>query len=100
MAQTELKDKTEENIKIQCPKGHKVILWNDDFTPIDFVWEVLQDIFRKTKEDSVMIASQAQKNGSCTVGTYTLDMATTLTEAAKNMAQNAGFPLTFSVQDE
>lgn len=100
MAQTELKDRTQDKIKVQKPRGYQVILWNDDFTPIDFVWNVLQYIFQKTLAEAETIASLAQKNGSSPVGTYSYDIASSLIEKSNSFSRKNGFPLTFTLQEE
>lgn len=48
-----IKEKT--NIKIKEPKKYKVIMHNDDFTPMDFVIYILIDIFNKNENDAYKI---------------------------------------------
>ena len=52
-ANTGLSEKTE--IRLKQPKQYKVVMYNDDFTPMDVVVEILIDVFRKNYEEAVAI---------------------------------------------
>ena len=67
----------ESKTKIQPPKMYKVLLLNDDYTPMDFVVEVLQRFFNMDldKATHVMLAVHFEGKGVC--GVYTADIAET-----------------------
>ena len=58
-ANTGLSEKTE--IRLKQPKQYKVVMYNDDFTPMDVVVEILIDVFRKNYEEAVAIMMTVHK---------------------------------------
>ena len=56
--------------KLKEPKRYKVVMYNDDFTPMDFVVYILVNIFRKNHEDAVNIMMTGHKEGSAVVGGF------------------------------
>ncbi len=51
----------------QVPKRYSVIMHNDDYTPMDFVVQVLMEIFNKRKEEAVMLMMMVHKGGKAVV---------------------------------
>lgn len=80
------------------PEMHKVVLLNDDYTPREFVTEVLVQVFRKTREDAGHIMLRAHRSGTAVVGVYTYDIATTKVAQAHKLAKEFEFPLKFVVE--
>ena len=70
-----LKPDTVLKPKIEQPKLYKVLLLNDDFTPREFVVEVLKAVFRTTEDQAYRIMMTAHQKGVCVVSTYTRDVA-------------------------
>ena len=95
---TVLKDKSK--IKIKEPKKYKVIMHNDDFTPMDFVTYILENIFNKSEQDAFNIMMSVHNNGKAVVGIYSYDMAKTKTELAMGIAREEGFPFKITVEEE
>lgn len=91
---TILKPKTQE------PKLYKVLLLNDDFTPREFVVQVLKAVFRTTEEQAYRIMMTAHQRGVCVVATYTRDIAESKATEATDMSRQNGFPLAFSTEPE
>lgn len=77
MADIAVKPKTRVKPKVERPKLHKVILLNDDYTPRDFVVEVLKAVFRMTADQSLRVMITAHTKGSCVVAVFTRDVAET-----------------------
>lgn len=75
------------------PPFFKVILLNDDYTPMDFVVYVLKDIFRRTHEDAVGIMLQVHSQGSGICGIFTRDVAETKAELVIKLARGSDYPL-------
>lgn len=75
------------------PGMYQVILLNDDFTPQDFVVEVLMDCFNKTVEEAVQIMLHVHRLGRGTCGVYTREVAETKVERVLTNAQQDGHPL-------
>ena len=91
---TVLKPKTQE------PKLYKVILLNDDYTPREFVVQVLKAVFRTTEEQAYRIMMTAHQQGVCVVATYTRDIAESKATEATDMGREKGYPLAFSTEPE
>ena len=85
--------------KLKEPKRYKVIMYNDDFTPMDFVVYILVSIFRKENEDAVNIMMKVHKEGSAIVGVYSYDMAKTKVRKALNLAREEGYPFKIEIEE-
>ena len=66
-----------ERAKTKPPRMYKVILFNDDYTTMDFVIEVLQRFFAMNRERALQIMLKVHSEGSAVCGVYTLDVAET-----------------------
>lgn len=91
--------KERTNIKIEEPKHYNVIMWNDDFTTMEFVVEILTEIFRKDYLTAQAIMLNVHEKGQATVGKYPYDIAMTLVEAALARAREEGFPFRMTVEE-
>jgi len=80
------------------PGFFHVILLNDNFTPMDFVTEILMKIFNKTETDAIKIMMKVHNDGQGIAGTYIEDIALTKSEIANNIAKENKFPLKTKVQ--
>ncbi|MFK7943151.1 MAG: ATP-dependent Clp protease adaptor ClpS [Paracoccaceae bacterium] len=79
---------------------YKVILLNDDFTPREFVTEVLRVVFGMGPESAHGVMITAHQQGACVVAVYTRDVAETKSEYANDLGKEAGFPLMFTTEPE
>jgi len=79
--------------KFKEPEQFRVILLNDDYTTMDFVVDVLMEIFHKSIEDASKIMLDVHKKGRGVVGVYTWDIAVTKTEQVHAAAKANEFPL-------
>ena len=75
---------TIDEVEIEKPKLYKVILLNDDFTPIDWVAEILMRHFKKTGSEARLISMQIHKSGKGIAGVYTFDLADTKSKRRAN----------------
>ena len=84
--------------KIKRPPLYKVVLLNDDYTPMEFVVEVLEHFFSMNREKAtqVMLAVHTQGKGVC--GIYTRDVAETKAELVNQAARDNGHPLLCEVE--
>lgn len=87
-------------LKTERPKLHKVILVNDDFTPREFVTQVLKAEFRMTEDEANKVMITAHRRGVCVVAVYTKDVAETKATRATDAGKAAGFPLLFTTEPE
>jgi ATP-dependent Clp protease adaptor protein ClpS len=85
--QTLLKD------KVTRPSMYQVILLNDDYTPMEFVVEVLMKYFSKSIEESNQVMLHVHKSGSGLCGVYPFDVAETKVMQVLNFAIKNGHPL-------
>jgi ATP-dependent Clp protease adaptor protein ClpS len=95
-----LKPRTRTKQVVERPKLYKVILFNDDYTPRDFVVLVLSEVFRTGEDAARKIMLTAHMKGSCVVAVYTRDIAETKVKEAMDLAKDAGFPLMFTAEPE
>ena len=100
MPDVDEKLRTKIEPKVERPKLYKVILVNDDFTPRDFVVEVLKAVFRTSEDEAYHIMVTAHRKGSCVVAVFTKDVAETKATEATDMGKAAGFPLLFTTEPE
>src|ERR1700691_3315634 len=74
-AATKIATKTET--RVQRPRLHKVILFNDDYTPRDFVVGVLKAVFRLNETQALSVMMTAHRKGVCVVAVLAQDIAET-----------------------
>jgi len=75
------------------PKLFHVILLNDDYTTMDFVIQVLEQVFDKSPAEAYRIMMHVHVNGRGLAGTYPWEVAETKVQTVVSLAREAGFPL-------
>jgi ATP-dependent Clp protease adaptor protein ClpS len=75
------------------PAQYKVVLLNDDYTTMDFVVHVLENVFQKTPAEAYRIMMAVHLHGKAIAGIYPWEVAETKVEIVTTMARDAGFPL-------
>ena len=86
--------------KLDTPKMYKVILLNDDFTPMDFVVLVLRRFFAKTEEQATEVMLDVHKKGAGIAGVYTLEIAEMKVMQVNQFAQLNKYPLKSTMEEE
>lgn len=86
--------------KIQKPKKYKVIICNDDVTPMDFVIAMLMTIFRHNQEQAVNLTMTIHNQGSAVAGIYHYEIAEQKAIDGVNLARSHGYPLLIKVEEE
>ena len=94
------KPRTKVLTKTERPKLHKVILVNDDFTPREFVVQVLKAEFRMNETHAYQVMLTAHKRGVCVVAVFTKDVAETKATRATDAGRAKGYPLLFTTEPE
>ncbi|EAI3516408.1 ATP-dependent Clp protease adaptor ClpS [Campylobacter coli] len=94
------KSKVLEKSKLQEPKMFKVVLLNDDITTMDFVIEILMNIFHHDFETASRIMLEVHLNGSGICGVYTQEIALSKQKKVSDAAKLANFPLQTRVEEE
>ena len=82
-----------ERAKTKPPRMYKVILFNDDYTTMDFVIEVLQRFFSMNRERALQTMLKVHNEGSAVCGVYSLDVAETKVAQVTAFAKQHGHPL-------
>ncbi|MCP3871689.1 MAG: ATP-dependent Clp protease adapter ClpS [Desulfobacteraceae bacterium] len=102
MASTD--SKTIEDISSKAkndnPPMYKVILHNDDYTTMEFVVEILMNVFGKSLEKATQMMLNIHNKGKEICGIYPRQIAETKVETVHNLASNKGFPLKSTLEKE
>ena len=77
---------------------YKVVMLNDDYTPMEFVVEVLQMFFNMNREKATQIMLAVHTNGRATCGIFTRDIAETKSAQVNQYAQDNQHPLISEVE--
>ncbi len=75
------------------PAQYKVVLLNDDYTTMEFVVHVLEDVFQKSPAEAYRIMMAVHLSGKGVAGMYPWEVAETKVDTVTSMAHAAGFPL-------
>lgn len=86
--------------KVDTPKMYKVILLNDDYTPMDFVVLVLRRFFAKTEEQATEVMLDVHKKGAGIAGVYSLEIAEMKVMQVNQFAQLNKYPLKSTMEEE
>lgn len=90
----------EPKTKVKRPPMYQVILLNDDYTPMDFVVSVLEQIFRKSHSDAMEIMLKVHHKGAAIVAVYTRDVAETKVDEVMQYARMNEYPLQCIMEKE
>ena len=88
----------ETKIKTKKPSMYKVILLNDDYTPMEFVVVILEKYFNKKQEEATQIMLHVHKKGVGTCGIYTYEVAETKCKAVLNFSKINEHPLQCAIE--
>lgn len=92
--------KTLTKTNLKKPTLYKVLMLNDDFTPMNFVIYTLETIFRKTTENAVSIMLKIHHNGIGICGIFTYEVAETKVMQVMNLAKQHQYPLQCLLEKE
>ena len=95
---TQLRSKTKT--LTERPRLHKVILFNDDYTPRDFVVQVLKAVFRLNETQALNVMMTAHRKGVCVVAVFARDIAETKAARGTEAGAAKGYPLRFGTEPE
>lgn len=84
--------------ELQEPGLYKVILHNDDFTPMDFVVAVLEMFFHMERIIATRVMYEVHRQGKAVCGLYSKDVAETKVDQVMNYARRHQYPLLCSVE--
>ncbi|KPK68281.1 MAG: Clp protease ClpS [Acidithiobacillales bacterium SM23_46] len=86
--------------KLQKPRLYKVILLNDDYTPMEFVVVVLERFFQKNREEATRIMLHVHQKGVGVCGVFTREVAETKVRQVLAFAQESKHPLQCTMEPE
>ncbi|MDF1586881.1 ATP-dependent Clp protease adapter ClpS [Geminicoccaceae bacterium 1502E] len=91
---------TKTRAKTQRPSLYKVLLLNDDYTPMDFVVLVLERFFGKSREDATQVMLHVHQKGVGICGVYTFEVAETKVAQVIEFARQHQHPLQCTMEKE
>lgn len=91
--------KNQSKTDLREPKRYKVIMHNDDYTPMDFVVLVLIEQFGKKKEEAVRLMLMVHEGGRAVVGTFSYDIAKTKVRTVTALAREEGYPFRLTIEE-
>ncbi len=100
MPQEQSSIRERQRTNLHEPRRYKVIIFNDDFTSMDFVVMILTTVFFKSQTEAEQLMLAIHKSVKAVVGVYTYDIALSKVQKATRMAREAGFPLRLVCEPE
>jgi ATP-dependent Clp protease adaptor protein ClpS len=92
------KETTKYNLKE--PSMYKVIVFNDDYTPMEFVIAMFISVFRKSQDEAIDLTLKIHNDGMAVAGIYTSEIAEQKSTDASELARAHGHPLIVTVEKE
>lgn len=91
--------KQKNEVKIKKPKQYKVIMYNDDYTTMEFVINILVNVFNKNLLEAEKIMLDVHGKGQGIAGVYPYDIAVTKVATSMSMAKEQGFPFKLTTEE-
>jgi ATP-dependent Clp protease adaptor protein ClpS len=91
---------TEDIVETKEPPRYKVLLHNDDYTTMEFVVSILENIFQKTRQDATKIMLNVHNDGVGIAGVYTREICETKIAIVHELAKKNQYPLRCSMEKE
>jgi ATP-dependent Clp protease adaptor protein ClpS len=91
---------TRTRSKLERPPRYKVLLYNDDYTPMEFVVQLLEQVFGKSPAAATQIMLAIHRGGIGVAGVYVLEVADTKVAMVHTEAQERGYPLRAGTEKE
>jgi ATP-dependent Clp protease adaptor protein ClpS len=91
---------TRERAKTRKPALYKVLMLNDDYTPMEFVVHVLERFFSKNREEATRIMLHVHRRGVGVCGVFTYEVAETKVTQVMDLARQSQHPLQCTIEKE
>lgn len=86
--------------KVQPPRKFKVVLYNDDYTPMDFVVNILMQYFHKSKDDALALTLKIHNGDRGIAGVYSREIAETKADITNKIARDYQHPFRAEAEPE
>ena len=100
MSSTDIQIDEKIKVTISEPKRWKVIILNDDTTPMEFVVSLLMETFKHTSDTAERVMMDIHTTGSGIAGVYSFEIAEAKAVEATNQARNQAYPLQIKLEEE
>lgn len=100
MERVDIEELTKDETEFDEPILYRVVMLNDDYTPMDFVVNILMEIFHKSYDDAVDIMMTIHKQNRSICGVYPFDIAEAKTVQVKKIARERSYPLRAIVEED
>lgn len=90
--------KTIERTEVRYPDRFKIIMWNDDFTPMEFVVQLLVELFDRQLNDAKAIMIDIHEDGKGIAGEYNFEIAEQKVHEGSTIARHQGYPLKITME--
>ncbi len=91
---------TRTRTRTKTPNPYKVLMLNDDYTPMEFVVHVLERFFQKNREEATRIMLHVHRRGVGVCGVYTYEVAETKVTQVMDLARQNQHPLQCTIEKE
>jgi len=91
---------TQTRKRVARPDRFKVLLYNDDYTPMEFVVMLLEQVFEKSPSAATQLMMQIHRGGQGVAGVYVLQIAETKAGTVHKLAEQYGYPLRAGIEKE
>jgi ATP-dependent Clp protease adaptor protein ClpS len=96
----EIKNREETEESLTEPPLFRVVLHNDDFTPMNFVVFILEEVFQYSFDEAMVIMLKVHQSGKGIVGVYPYEIAETKVAKAIRLAKTEGYPLFLDLEED
>ena len=96
--QSQIRERQRTNLRE--PRRYKVIIYNDDFTTMEFVVHLLIVVFLKSEDEATQLMLKVHNSEKAVVGVYSYDIAISKVNRATEMARAENFPLRLTCEPE
>ncbi|MBZ5559009.1 MAG: ATP-dependent Clp protease adaptor ClpS [Acidobacteriia bacterium] len=94
-----VKERVRHEAQEKEPALYSVVLINDDYTPMQFVVDVLEQVFQKSPAEAYRVMMQVHLNGRGVAGVYPWEVAETKIDTVLSRAREDGYPLQATIED-
>lgn len=100
MSEVETQQLDEIDVELLHPGKYKVVVQNDDVTPMDFVIAMLMQVFKHDEDWAVKLTHEIHNEGNAVAGIYTYEIAEQKGIEATLLARQHGWPLAIKIEEE